>query len=183
MTARIVLLNGAGSVGKSSVARAIQAQARDVYLHVQMDTFLEMMPARTLNAPEGLRFETVEIGGKPVTHVHSGPAQARALNGMRRAIAAMAAEGNNMIVDDVLFPGDLEAYRALLAPYDFKVVGLHALLDVLESRERTRGDRILGLSRAQIDLVHKGVTYDLELDTSTLSPEQCAQQIVEAFGL
>ena len=183
MRARIVLLNGAGSVGKSSVARAIQAQARNIYLHVQMDTFLEMMPARTLNAPEGLRFETVEIGGKPVTHVHSGPAQTRALKGMRHAIAAMAAADNNMIVDDVLFPGDLDAYRALLAPYNLKVVGLHAPLDVLEAREHTRGDRILGLSRAQIDLVHKGVTYDLELDTSTLSPEQCAQQIVEAFDL
>jgi len=183
MTARIVLLNGAGSVGKSSVARAIQAQARNIYLHVQMDAFLEMMPARTLNGPEGLRFETVEVDGKPVTHVHSGPAQVRALNGMRHAIAAMAAEGNNMIVDDVLFPGDLDAYRTLLAPYDFRVVGLHAPLEVLEMRERTRGDRTLGLSRAQIDLVHKGATYDLELDTSALSPEQCAQRIVEAFKL
>jgi len=183
MTARIVLLNGAGSVGKSSIARAIQAHARDIYLHVQMDMFLEMMPARTLNGPEGLRFETAEVGGKPVTHVHSGPAQTRALMGMRHAIAAMAAAGNNMIVDDVLFPGDLDAYRALLAPYDFKTVGLHAPLDVLEARERARGDRILGLSRAQIELVHQGVSYDLEFDTSTLTTEHCAQRIVEAFRL
>jgi len=183
MMARIVLLNGAGSVGKSSIARAIQALARDIYLHVQMDTFLEMMPARTLNAPEGLRFETVEIGGKPVTHVHSGLAQARALNGMRHAIAAMAAEGNNMIVDDVLFPGDLDAYCTLLTAHDFKRVGLHAPLDVLETREHARGDRILGLSRAQIDLVHKGAAYDLELDTGALSIQQCAQRIVEALDL
>ena len=102
---------------------------------------------------------------------------------MRHAIAAMAAEGNNMIVDDVLEDGDIVAYRALLAPYDFKIVGVYAPLDVLETRERARGDRILGLSRAQIDLIHKGMTYNLELDTSTLTPEQCAQRIADEFGL
>jgi len=75
MTARIVLLNGAGSVGKSSIAREIQAQARGIYSRAGGHV-LEMMPARTLNGPEGLRFETVEVEGKPVTHVHSGPAQA-----------------------------------------------------------------------------------------------------------
>ncbi|MGH6929884.1 MAG: phosphotransferase-like protein, partial [Dongiaceae bacterium] len=35
-TARIVLLNGAGSVGKSSIARALQTIATEPFLHVQM---------------------------------------------------------------------------------------------------------------------------------------------------
>jgi chloramphenicol 3-O-phosphotransferase len=35
-TARIVVLNGVGSAGKSSIAKALQAITRDVFLHVQM---------------------------------------------------------------------------------------------------------------------------------------------------
>ncbi|GHD58475.1 hypothetical protein GCM10017083_41490 [Thalassobaculum fulvum] len=47
MAARIVLLNGAGSAGKSSIARALQAIAATPLLHMQMDAFLEMLPAAT----------------------------------------------------------------------------------------------------------------------------------------
>ncbi len=31
----------------------------------------------------------------------------------------------------------------------------------------------------QADLVHRGVSYDLEVDTSRMSAEECARQIVE----
>ncbi|HEV2506202.1 MAG TPA: hypothetical protein VGV39_24215 [Mesorhizobium sp.] len=54
MTARIVLLNGVGSAGKTSIAKALQTLTRTPFLHVQMDTFLEMMP-ETLHAhPDGV---------------------------------------------------------------------------------------------------------------------------------
>jgi chloramphenicol 3-O phosphotransferase len=45
MTARIVLINGVSSVGKGSVAKALQKIASRPMLHVQMDAFLEMLPA------------------------------------------------------------------------------------------------------------------------------------------
>ncbi|MDE1996547.1 MAG: chloramphenicol phosphotransferase, partial [Rhizobiaceae bacterium] len=35
--AKILLLNGVGSAGKSSIARALQAIAAEPFLHVQMD--------------------------------------------------------------------------------------------------------------------------------------------------
>jgi len=44
MIARIILLNGAGSAGKSSIAKALQTLTEAPFLHVQMDTFLDMMP-------------------------------------------------------------------------------------------------------------------------------------------
>ena len=52
-------------------------------------------------------------------------------------------------------------------------------LDVLEQREQQRQDRTLGQARAQFDLVHAHGVYDLEVDTSLASPEQCAQQVIE----
>ncbi len=100
--ARIVILNGVGSSGKSSIARALQAITAEPFLHVQMDTFLEMLPERYQDHPDGLTFTTIEEGGKPSVVIRTGPVAERAFCGMRHAVAAMAAQGNNLIVDDVL---------------------------------------------------------------------------------
>jgi len=184
MTARIVLLNGVGSAGKSSIAKAIQAQARGVFLHVQMDTWLGMMPARTFGTPEGLTFLFGEADGRPVVEVVTGPKQGLALRGMRRAIAAMADEGCDMVVDDVIFAAtEVDEYRALLKAHDLHVIGVHAPLEVLEAREKARGDRAIGLARGQFGIVHRDVHYDFEVDTSRASADDCARAIVERFGL
>jgi chloramphenicol 3-O phosphotransferase len=74
-------------------------------------------------------------------------------------------------------------YSALLAGCAFHVVGLHAPLAVLEARERQRGDRQAGLARWQYDRVHRNKRYDLELDTSTAAPMECAEAIKRRFGL
>ncbi len=180
--ARVVLLNGVGSVGKSSIARALQAIASRPFLHVQMDAFIEMLPKTYLDHPDGLTFRTIEQDGKPAVVIGSGEVTVRAFRGMRRAIAAMAAEGNDLIVDDVLV-GGADDYERLLAGFTFYKVGVFAPLDVLEERERRRGDRMIGLARRQFDRVHKGIRYDLEVDASIATPEACAAQIKERFDL
>ena len=60
---------------------------------------------------------------------------------------------------------------------------MFAPLDVLEAREIARGDRAIGLARWQFDKVHRGMTYDFEIDTSTLTPDACAAAIMQRFGL
>lgn len=180
---RIVLLNGVGSVGKSSIAKALQAIATSPFLHVEMDAFLAMLPAACFGHPDGIVFETMQDDGKPLVSIRSGPVVARAMRGMRRAIAAMAAEGIDLIVDDVLLGGGDAEYAALLEAFELFRVGVFAPLEVLEARERQRGDRLIGLARWQYDRVHRGIRYDLEVDTSHASPEACAEQIKQRFGL
>jgi chloramphenicol 3-O phosphotransferase len=182
---KVIVLNGVGSAGKSSTAKALQRIAREPLLHVSMDAFLEMLPARMFGHPDGYIFETTtDADGKPSVVIHSGPVLARLMNGMRSAIAAMAEQGNNIVVDDVMFGGgEAEDYRRLLAKFDFLLVGLFAPLDVLEQRERARGDRDLGLARWQYDRVHDGVSYDLEIDTTLQPPAEAAEIIRRAFDL
>lgn len=180
---RIILLNGAGSAGKSAIAKALQAIARETWLHVAMDDFLEMLPEHSAGTPDGLAFETTHRDGFPVVEVHSGPAVARLLAGMRAAVAALARAGNNVVVDDVMLAGEIADYRRVLAGLDWNVVGVHAQLAELEARERQRGDRLIGLARAQHDRVHAGMAYDLDIDTSTAMPLQCAERIKVRFGL
>jgi chloramphenicol 3-O phosphotransferase len=74
---------------------------------------------------------------------------------MRHAVAAMAAQGNNLIVDEVMIGGKEKEYRALLSRFDTRFVGLFAPLDVLEAREHARGDRETGLARWQYERVHQ----------------------------
>ncbi|WP_119269363.1 chloramphenicol phosphotransferase CPT family protein [Taklimakanibacter deserti] len=183
MTSRIIILNGVGSAGKSTIAHALQDVTAEPYLHVAMDAFLDMLPSSYENHPDGFTFETIAQNGEPMVAIKSGKVVQRALRGMRRAIAALAAEGNNLIVDDVMLGAEMEEYKSLLAGFHVSFVGVFAPLAILEERERQRQDRLIGLARWQYDRVHAGKTYDLEIDTSTATPEACALRIKEAFGL
>jgi len=56
-----------------------------------------------------------------------------------------------------------------------------APLHVLQERETARGNRIAGEARAQVDAIHHGIEYDLIVDTSVQSPEECARSILAAL--
>jgi chloramphenicol 3-O phosphotransferase len=58
-----------------------------------------------------------------------------------------------------------------------------APLDILEARERQRGDRRIGLARWQYGRVHKNDVYDLEIDASRATPLECATVIKQRFQL
>jgi chloramphenicol 3-O phosphotransferase len=181
---QIIVLNGVGSAGKSSTARALQAICARPFLHVAMDAFLDMLPQAIFGHADGMIFETLDDGGKPSVAIRTGPVMEAAMRGMRRAIAAMAGQGNNLIVDDVIIdPADESDYRALLSGFETRFVGLLAPLEVLEARELARGDRQIGLARWQFDRVHAGRAYDLAIDTATTTPAQNAVKIRDAFGL
>jgi len=172
------------ALAKSSAAKALQAIASAPFLHVSMDAFFEMLPGGMIGHPDGVVFETTERHGEPSVAIRTGPVMERAMRGMRHAIAALAHQGNDLIVDDVMLGrGAAQEYRDLLAPFELIFVGLFAPLDILEARERQRGDRLIGLARWQFDRVHAGLNYDLEIDTTTAAPTDCAHRIKAAFNL
>ena len=177
---QIIVLNGVSSVGKTSVAKAIQNYAQKPFLHVQMDAFLEMLPRRAFESPDGLVFDRIN---SQTIDVKTGYIVEQALEGMRSAIASMAECGNNMVVDDVFFGNEDIEYRRLLRRHSLQLVGLFAPLSVVEDRERARGDRDIGLAKGQFERVHKDRNYDLSFDTSRKSPNQIASEICEVFTL
>ena len=182
-SAQIILLNGVGSSGKSSIAKQLQKIVGKPFLHIQMDDFCAMLPEALHNHPDGFAFEETSENGKSLVIIRTGPVGARALRGMRLAIAAMAAQGNNLIVDDVMLENEREEYATLLAGFETFFVGVFAPLEVLEARERERGDRLNGLARWQYDRVHRGKKYDLEVNSGSLGPLECATLIKQKFQL
>ena len=159
----MIFLNGASSSGKTSIAKVLQEILNEPYLHVALDAFFDMMPARYV------------IGDDP--WAVTDPA-GRMISGFHGAIAALAAAGNNVIVDHVLLEiAWVRECAALLAPFRSVFVGVHCSLAELERREAVRADRSIGLARFQHARVHAHHLYDLEVDTSTQSPEECAGRI------
>jgi chloramphenicol 3-O phosphotransferase len=180
---RVIILNGVGSVGKSSTARAFQTIVAEPFMHVSMDSFIDMLPERMFGHTDGLIFETTQDDGKPCIMIRAGPVVKRALRGMRHAVAALAAQGNSIVVDEVMLGQEASEYRNLLPQFEVRLVGLFAPLHILEARELARGDRDIGLARWQYDRVHRNVAYDLEIDTSVSTPLQSAKMILDRFGL
>jgi len=77
----------------------------------------------------------------------------------------------------------MQAYIKLLSPFQVFYVGIFAPLEVIEERERGRQDRLMGLARWQYNLVHQNKSYDLEIDTTTLTLLGCAELIKTKFNL
>lgn len=174
--ATIIFLNGTSSSGKTSLLKALQDRLKDPYLDMGIDKFIWMLPKRYLDRPLWN-----EVLGKAS---HSGPEGRVLFSGMHHAIAAAAMRGNNILADHVLVEKDwADECADLFANMNAYLIGLHCPLEVLEQREKDRKDRTLGQARLQHEVIHKYAKYDLELDTSTLTPNMCAQKVIERLSL
>lgn len=168
----IIMLNGASSSGKSSIARALQRQLAAPWLTTSVDDLIGMMPAWMIDHPEGIRF------GRDGT-IAVGPGYQRLDAAWRYGVAAMARHGAPVIVDDVLLGGaeGKRAWDAVLGDLPVLWVGVTCAPPELRARERRRGDRVVGQAETQAAIVHRGITYDLVVDTTDTSADACAAQI------
>ena len=157
---KVILISGTSSSGKSTLAKGLQKSLVEPFLHLQLDSYIEMLP----------RTDDWEMFQRMV-------------RGLNRSIAVMSEEGNNLIVDHVLIDNAwLNQCLELLRERYVLFVGLHCTLDELERRERERDARRQGFARQQTENIHKGKIYDLELDTSVLSPEECVARALELYN-
>ena len=202
MSGSIILLNGTGSAGKTSIARAVQQLCPEPVLHLGMDTFyIEVCPPQFLfrmvppgvavgdglDEPEAALFleppddPAARAGGPAIIVPRFGR---QLLSGLHHSVAALARLGHRVVVDHVLWvPEWLPECVALWREFPVLLVGVHCPLPVLEARELARGDRSAkGVVRWQYPRVHRHgdrpLPYDLGVDTSTATPHECAERIL-----
>ncbi|GAA2802748.1 chloramphenicol phosphotransferase CPT [Crossiella cryophila] len=172
MATQVIVLNGGSSSGKSGIARCLQAVLPEPWLLVGVDTFIELLPASLRGGSGG-----VEFGADGQVVVGAG---FRALEDTWAAgIAAMVRAGARVIIDEVLL-GGVEGQRrwgVALAGLEVLWVGVRCSAEVAAGREMARGDRIAGMAVAQAESVHRGVVYDLEVDTVGVESVVCARVI------
>ena len=180
---RVILLNGTSSSGKTTIARAFQRLADAPWLRLGIDSFWTSVDARWMefgeHASQG--FSWIDRGSERGVEIVPGPDGQRLAAGMRAGVAAVARAGNDVITDDVLLDRNwADAWAETLDGLETLFVAVLVPLEVLERRERQRGDRILGESRAQLGVVHHRLSYDVEVDGAG-DPLQSARAIARAL--
>ena len=180
---QIVVLNGAPRSGKSSIATAIQESFDGLWMNLGVDVFATQATPKRYRPGIGLR---------PGEEGHSlTPLVPVLYQAMYESIAAHSRAGLNVVVDvghhDAAVLTDC-AKRLAGLPVLF--VGVRCPIEVVMERRnagQTGGDReyLTGseteptpapVLRWQRDVHIPGI-YDLELDTSVLTPMDCARAI------
>ncbi|MFD5092889.1 chloramphenicol phosphotransferase CPT [Amycolatopsis thailandensis] len=171
---RVIVLNGGSSSGKSAIARSLQTVLPEPWLTLGVDTLIDAMPA---SVDEGIDFAA--DGGVSV-----GSGFRRLEDAWMTGVAAMARAGARVIIDDVFLGGAASQQRwragldgAGLDGLDVLWVGVRCDGAVAAAREAARGDRVVGMAETQAEVVHRGVVYDLEVDTGVKDALDCAREI------
>jgi chloramphenicol 3-O phosphotransferase len=175
-----VILNGAPRSGKSSIATAIQNTFEGVWINLGVDHFKLMTPDR-YQPGMGLR----PGGERPDLE----PLIVLLYHAMYEAIAAHSRLGLNVVVD-VAHHDSYSVPRGILFHCARQLMGLPVLFVgvrcpltvVMERRAATWGvSSDDGTVPAPVslwqDVVHLPGIYDLEVNTSALSPQACAELI------
>ena len=181
---KIIILNGTSSSGKSSIAKELQNILAGYTLHTGIDHFVQMLPddfvvlsdGTNPAAVEGLLWVTADAGTR-VTEFRLGPKAVLFKESMYRSVKAIASTGFNVIVDDVIMDERVLKTICQLLAGEAYFIGILCPKEEAIRREKERGDRFPGLVETQFEVVHKHGLYDLECDTLTNSPAECANFI------
>ena len=175
MGVEVIVLNGGSSSGKSSLATCLQEQLDGTWLALGVDDLIRALSHGPLDRGAG---GTLTI--TPEGSVVVGDAFRAAELAWYEGLAAMARTGTGLIVDEVFLSGGASQARLRTALEGLTVVwvGVRCAAAVAEVRELQRGDRIIGQARDQVERVHRGVRYDIVVETDNATPGDSARAIV-----
>jgi chloramphenicol 3-O phosphotransferase len=190
---RLVILNGASSSGKTTLATAFRdrrAALGEFWLLIGIDDFLSKLPVAWLDlglatgpgmrAHDGLRFEMTPAGRE----LKVGDTCRRLLHAYHQAAAAAVREGLDVIVDDVVVDDAiLHDWLEVLEDLRPTWVAIRCSPETAARRERARGDRPVGMTGTQTTTVHRSVSYAFEVDTDELSPGEALAELCGRLGL
>lgn len=172
MNTQVIVLNGGSSSGKTEIAQCLKAILPKPWINLGVDDLLDRLPPSLLESPSG-----ASIG--PNGEVILGQGFREIENAWLVGTAAMARAGARIIIDDVFLGGadTQERIRARLEGLEVLWVGVRCDPNIAHRRELARGDRVVGMAVSQAAIVHVGVAYDLEVDTSHTGSLDCARAI------
>jgi chloramphenicol 3-O phosphotransferase len=160
----VIILNGASSSGKSTLARALQVRLFDqTWFHVSFDTWI--------------------AGCRPRRHRDPSEEEARAMvEGFHAAVLAFVQRGNRVILDSVISTDESLAHlRDALEGLRLLWVRLDCDGEELDRREMIRGDRDIGVARVQGRRIAAGSwDYDVSIDTTQIAAWDAATTIIGA---
>lgn len=192
-TGQIVILNGVQRSGKTSIAQVIQETFSGIWMNVGVDAHIKCTPP-AFRPGVGLRpqrpeWATAVAGRVPLEVLEEYvPVLYAALY---ESVAAHARLGLNVVMDVGHHDAYSQSLRILpacvrrLAGLPVLFVGVRCRIDVLWARRETTWGQVRdqvdagvrGSVHLGVEAVHAHGDYDLEVDTTVLSPAECAERI------
>lgn len=186
---QIVILNGAPRAGKSSIVKVIQDTFEGVWMNLGVDVFAIGVTPKRYQPGIGLRpGPGPGLGGdRPELE----PLLPTLYAAYYESIAAHSRLGLNVVADvghhGAIHPGVLGDCARRLAGLPVLFVGVRCPIEEIMKRRNesppgryavsTADDPIPAPVRLWQEEVHKPGIYDLEVDTSLLSSQDCADEI------
>ena len=168
---QIILLNGASSSGKTTLARALREKLPVPYFYYSSDQLVEadVLPnvdRSTTDTPWS--WNTI---------------RPRFFAGFHRSIAAFATENRLLVEHVVEYREWLDELVSLLCSFKVFYVGVFCPVEEIDRREGERGNRWKGEGRGHIlDGIHTWSGYDLTVDTFEFTPDENSLKILEAIS-
>jgi chloramphenicol 3-O phosphotransferase len=160
----VIILNGASSSGKSTLARALQVRLfEQTWFHISFDSWI--------------------AGSRPRRRHGDDTDEATAvIDGFYAAILAFARHGNRIILDMVISDDEAMAHiRDALQDLRLFWVRVDCPAEELDRREMIRGDRSIGLAGVQRRrIVASEWAYDKSVDTSAMTAWDAATVVIDA---
>ena len=170
----VIVLNGASSSGKSSIALELQGLLSRPYLAFGVDTLVASLPPAASTHEPGIVYGSdgvVAVGDRFRQLEHA----------WYQGLAAIARDDVGVIIDEVFLGGreSQDRLRSALGGLRVVWVGVRCDLEVAVAREVARLERTQGMASSQAMIVHAGVQYDLQVDTTTSTALECATTIAD----
>ena len=180
---RIIILNGTPRSGKTSIAHVIQDTFEGIWVNIGVDPFKKLIHPKRYSP--GIGFRPTNKG-----YPELEPIIIKLYEAMYESIAAHSRLGINVIVD-VGHHDNYSKPLRLLEKCLQRIYGLPVFIvgvrcpieEIMERRRRTwpntpsKDESIPEEVLLWQKAVHKPGVYDLEIDTSQHSPEECAKII------
>lgn len=179
---QIIILNGTPRSGKSSIVKVIQETFDGPWMNLGVDVFKERIIPQRYSPAIGLRPGGEAPNLEPLIVVLYAA--------MYESIAIHSQLGLNVVVD-VGHHDNYSIPRGILVDSAQRLNGLPVLfvgvrcpIETIMERRRKTWENGASADEPALDLiqlwqqeVHDPGIYDLEVDTSLLSPEECAEKI------
>ena len=157
--AKLILLNGPSSSGKSTLSRAIKTKLGGFEV-VSIDDFMKISTEETIYEDD-----VFEISGD-----------------LCEAVLDMIKTAHGVIIDHVITSERIYTQlREMLKGYPLFTVHVECPLEVLIAREEARHNRCIGSAEASYTYLYPKNGYDLAVNTHSMTSQECAERILEAI--
>ena len=172
----IVVLNGASSSGKTLTAQALVKLLNANCILTGLDDILDRDKPFDV---EGHGTLACIRRALKIMLFQLTDGRLKLFKKLHQEVVSLYQSGHSVIVETSLM--DKRALRdaaMCFSRFNALFVGMKPPLEVSEQWEAKRNDRHIGQARKHYDLIHSIAIYDLILDPSLLSPEECAGSIL-----